>query len=80
MAGRSGVAVRTVRYYLEKGVIQADERSPGGFYFFTQNAVDAVFSIQKLQTAGLGLKDIEKIYRARAQGSTWDQASRPVVA
>ncbi|MFO7877755.1 MAG: MerR family transcriptional regulator [Desulfovermiculus sp.] len=79
VAERSGVTVRTVRYYLERGFIQADERSPGGFYLFTQNAVDTVFYIQKLRMAGLGLKDIEKIYRARAQGSTGDQASMQVV-
>lgn len=79
VAEKSGVTVRTVRYYLEKGFIQADERSPGGFYLFTQNAVDTVFYIQKLRMAGLALKDIEKIYQARAQSSTGDQASLQVV-
>ena len=79
VAERSGVTVRTVRYYLEKGFIQAADRSPGGFYLFTPQAVDTVFYIQKLKTAGLALKDIEKIYQARAQGLTGDQASVQVV-
>jgi MerR family Zn(II)-responsive transcriptional regulator of zntA len=79
VAARAGVTVRTVRYYLEKGFIQAADRSPGGFYLFTPDAVDTVFYIQKLKDAGLLLKDIEKIYQARVQGSTGDQASTQVV-
>ncbi len=79
VAARAGVTARTVRYYLEKGFIQAADRSPGGFYLFTPDAVDTVFYIQKLKNTGLSLKDIEKIYQARAQGTTGDRASAQVV-
>ncbi len=79
VATRAGVTARTVRYYLEKGFIQAADRSPGGFYLFTPDAADTVFYIQKLKTAGLALQHIEKIYQARAQGTTGDQASTQVV-
>ena len=79
VADRAGVTVRTVRYYLEKGFIQASDRSPGGFYLFSPEAADTVFYIQKLKSAGLALTEIEKIYQARAQGPTGDQASMLVV-
>ncbi|MFO7801463.1 MAG: MerR family transcriptional regulator [Desulfovermiculus sp.] len=79
VAARAGVTARTVRYYLEKGFIHAADRSSGGFYLFTPDAVDTVFYIHKLKEAGLSLKDIEKIYQARAKGSTGDQASTQVV-
>jgi MerR family Zn(II)-responsive transcriptional regulator of zntA len=79
VAARAGVTARTVRYYLEKGFIHPAARSPGGFYLFSPEAADTVFYIQKLKDAGLSLKDIEKIYQARAQGSTGDQASTQVI-
>ena len=79
VADRAQVTVRTVRYYLEKGFIQAADRSSGGFYLFTPDAAETVFYIQKLKNAGLALQDIEKLYQARAQGATGDQASVRVV-
>lgn len=79
VAAKAGVTVRTVRYYLEKGFIQAADRSPGGFFLFAPQAVDTVFYIHKLKEAGLPLKDIEPLYRARAQGVTGAEASSVVV-
>ncbi|MGM0645540.1 MAG: MerR family transcriptional regulator [Thermodesulfobacteriota bacterium] len=79
VAAKAGVTVRTVRYYLEKGFIQAADRSPGGFYLFSPQAVDTVFYIQKLKDAGLPLKDLEPLYRARAQSATGAEASATVV-
>lgn len=79
VADRAGVTARTVRYYMERGFIQAADRSPGGFYLFTPDAAETVFYIQKLKDAGLALADIEAVYRARHQGHTGDEASSQVV-
>ena len=78
VAAQAGVTVRTVRYYLEKGFIQAKTRSEGGFYLFTPDAANTVFYVHKLRAAGLALQDIHRIYQARAQGLTGDQASAQV--
>lgn len=74
IAKRAGTTVRTVRYYLEEGFIEAAGRSPGGFYLFEPEVADTVFFIRKLKDAGLALKDIKKIYRARRDGETGDRA------
>lgn len=66
--------MRTVRYYLEEGFIEAAGRSPGGFYLFESEAAETVFFIQKLKDSGLALKDIKKIYQARREGETGDKA------
>ncbi len=75
VAQKAGVTVRTVRYYLEEGLIEASGRSPGGFYLFTPEAADTVFFVQKLKDAGLALAEIKKIYHARREGETGDEAS-----
>lgn len=78
VAARAGVTVRTVRYYLERGLIREADRSPGGFYLFTPDAAETVFYIQKLKDVGLALRDIEDVYRARHRGPTGDRAASEV--
>ena len=78
IARKAGTSVRTVRYYMEEGFIQATGRSSGGFYLFEPGVAETVFFIQKLKDAGLPLKDIKAIYQARRDGETGDTAY-PVV-
>lgn len=78
IAGKAGTSVRTARYYLEEGFIEAAGRSPGGFYLFEPEAAETVFFVRKLKDSGLALKDIKKIYQARRQGESGDKAY-PVV-
>lgn len=78
IAKEARTSVRTVRYYLEEGFIEAADRSRGGFYLFEPEAAETVFFIQKLKDSGLALKDIKKIYQARLNGETGDKAY-PVV-
>lgn len=79
IAQKAGATVRTVRYYLDEGFIEAAGRSPGGFYLFTPDAANTVFWVQKLKDAGLALKDIKSIYLARRRGFTGHEASRQVL-
>jgi MerR family Zn(II)-responsive transcriptional regulator of zntA len=74
IARKARTSVRTVRYYLEEGFIEAADRSPGGFYLFEPEAAETVFFVQKLKDAGLTLKDIKKIYQARRDEESGDKA------
>ncbi len=67
LARQAGTTIRTVRYYLEEGFIEASERSPGGFYLFDSNAVDKVRFVQRLKELGLPLKEIKALYRIRKE-------------
>ncbi len=67
VASQAGTTIRTVRYYLEQGFIEAIERSPGGFYLFDDSAVDKVRFIQSLKELGLPLKEIKALYEIRKE-------------
>jgi MerR family Zn(II)-responsive transcriptional regulator of zntA len=80
IAEKAGVTARTVRYYMEEGFIEPAGRSAGGFYLFAPETAETVFFVQKLKDAGLALKDIKAIYRARQNGQTGNEAYREVLA
>lgn len=79
VAERAGTSVRTVRYYMEEGFIEAAGRSTGGFYLFAPETGDTVFFIRKLKDAGLSLREIKSIYTARKNGRTGEEASQKVL-
>ena len=57
LAARTGVSVRSLRYY-EKQELLASERSPSGQRHFQESAVDRVQLIQQLYAAGLPSRSI----------------------
>lgn len=57
LATRTGVSVRSLRYY-EKQDLLASERSTSGQRHFPESAVDRVQLIQQLYAAGLPSKSI----------------------
>lgn len=57
LAARTGVSVRSLRYYDAQDLL-APERSPSGQRHFPESAVDRVMLIQQLFAAGLPSKSI----------------------
>ena len=57
LAARTGVSVRSLRYYEQQDLL-ASERSPSGQRHFPESAVGRVRLIQQLFTAGLPSKSI----------------------
>ncbi|WP_409186201.1 MerR family transcriptional regulator [Amycolatopsis sp. VS8301801F10] len=60
LAHRTGVSVRALRYYEEKGVLRP-ERTPSGYRIFAESDVRKVAHIQTLLAAGLGMEVIGEI-------------------
>ena len=60
LADRTGVSVRALRYYEERGVLRPD-RTPSGYRIFADSDVHTVAHIQTLLAAGLGMDLIGKI-------------------
>ncbi|WP_409463419.1 MerR family transcriptional regulator [Amycolatopsis sp. GA6-003] len=60
LAHRTGVSVRALRYYEEKGVLRP-ERTPSGYRIFADSDVRKVAHIQTLLAAGLGMEVIGEI-------------------
>lgn len=60
LAERTGVSVRSLRYYEQQGLLAA-ERTPGGQREYPEQAVDRVIRIQELFAAGLHSKTIGRL-------------------
>jgi DNA-binding transcriptional MerR regulator len=74
VACQTQTTVRTVRYYLEEGLIESAKRSPGGFYLFEVHTVDTVRFIQKLKSIGMSLTEIKTLYQIRREKPTGHEA------
>ncbi|MFB4271489.1 MerR family transcriptional regulator [Nonomuraea sp. GTA35] len=60
LAARTGVSVRSLRYYEQQGMLAA-ERSSSGQRYYPDGAVDRVRLIQQLYHAGLSSKTIVEL-------------------
>lgn len=57
LSARTGVPVRTIRFYCDEGVLETS-RSAGGHRRFDQDAVDRLALVRRLRVLGLGLPAI----------------------
>lgn len=60
LARRTGVSERSLRYYEQQGLLEAD-RTPGGHRDFGEWAVDRVVRIQVLFAAGLNSEAVSRM-------------------
>ncbi|MBE9152600.1 heavy metal-responsive transcriptional regulator [Cyanobium sp. LEGE 06113] len=59
LASRSGLPVKTLRYYEELGLLPAVGRSTGGYRLFAEDSLRRLEFIRRLKTLGLSLDDIQ---------------------
>ncbi|MDT0344787.1 MerR family transcriptional regulator [Streptomyces litchfieldiae] len=60
LASRTGVSVRSLRYYEEQGLLKSS-RSAGGQRHYTDSEVERVTFIQRLYAAGLSSRTIAEL-------------------
>lgn len=60
LSASTGVSVRSLRYYEERGLLGAD-RSPSGQRHYSDTAVERVQTITELLTAGLNTETIADV-------------------
>ncbi len=58
-AGRSGLPVKTLRYYEDLGLLPAIGRSEGGYRLFAEESLRRLEYIRRLKTFGLSLQEIQ---------------------
>ncbi len=61
LAAKVGVSTRTLKHWEEKGIIEADMRSSGGFRLFSETYVYLCNLIKDLQLFGYSLEQIKEI-------------------
>jgi DNA-binding transcriptional MerR regulator len=68
VAEQTGVAVGTLRYYENLGLLEPAQRSESGYRYYTSDAVRQVQFIKKAQILQFSLAEIQQILGVRHQG------------
>jgi DNA-binding transcriptional MerR regulator len=61
LAARSGLAVRTLRFYADAGVLPVAARTEAGYRLFEPGAVARARLVRTLRELGVGLEDIRRV-------------------
>ena len=61
LAERTGLSLRTIRYYDEVGLLPATGRTDGGFRVYTENDVERLTLIKQMKPLGFSLEEMAEI-------------------
>ncbi len=68
LAKQTNLAVGTLRYYSDMGLLQPVQRGDNGYRYYSQNASKQVEFIKKAQAIGFSLEEIKTILDVRDRG------------
>lgn len=68
VASRSGLTVKTIRFYCDEGLIQPSSRSEGGYRLFDEGVFAELTLIRTLRAMEIPLQDVRRILEARRSG------------
>ncbi len=68
LAGRTGLSVKTLRYYEQVGVIDVAERTSGGYRYYDVGVLERLRFVRSAQAVGLTLGEIREIVAFRERG------------
>lgn len=68
VAERSGLSVKTIRFYCDQGLIKPLTRSDGGFRLFAEPVIAELVVIRTLKNIGMPLSQIKNLLEVRRSG------------
>ncbi len=68
VARRSGLPVKTIRFYSEEGLIHPSGRSEGGYRLYSEDVFAELTLIRTLKAMEIPLEDVRQILEARRSG------------
>jgi DNA-binding transcriptional MerR regulator len=68
VAQRSGLSVKTIRFYSDEGLIQPISRSEGGYRLFDDEVFAELTLIRTLKAMDIPLQDITRILESKRSG------------
>ena len=68
VAQRSGLTVKTIRFYCDEGLIQPISRSEGGYRLFGDEVFAELTLIRTLKAMAIPLQDVRQILESRRSG------------
>lgn len=69
VAQKSGVPIKTIRYYEELGLLKSSGRTEGGFRLFNSDVFTRLSFIKRAQRLGLTLSEIKEFLAVHDQGN-----------
>lgn len=69
VATKSGVPIKTIRFYEEIGLLSSENRTNGGFRIFSVTVLNRLAFIKRAQSLGMTLQEIKEFLDIRDQGS-----------
>jgi DNA-binding transcriptional MerR regulator len=80
VANKTGVSLRTIRYYEELSLINPIGRSSGGFRLYDDKTLSQIRLIQYLQELELSLKEIKNLLASKEKGRTRGQLAKDLLS
>ncbi|MEY3751232.1 MAG: hypothetical protein RLZZ11_1056 [Cyanobacteriota bacterium] len=68
VAGRSGLTVKTIRFYCDEGLIHPISRSEGGYRLFGDEVFAELTLIRTLKAMEIPLQDVRQVLESRRSG------------
>jgi len=65
VAAEAGVHVQTLRYYERRGLLEAPDRTSGGFRLYSPETVRIIRFIKRAQELGFSLEETEELLRLK---------------
>lgn len=65
IAARTGLSLRTIRYYEEIGLVVPTGRTSGGFRIYTEGDIERLLLVKAVKPLGLGLDETRGMLEAR---------------
>jgi DNA-binding transcriptional MerR regulator len=65
IATRTGLSLRTIRYYEEIGLVVPTGRTSGGFRIYTEGDIERLLLVKAVKPLGLGLDETRAMLEAR---------------
>lgn len=68
VARRSGVSVKTIRFYCDQGLLRPSGRSAGGYRMFNADTLAELVIIRALRAMDVSIAELARILRVRRAG------------
>lgn len=61
VAERTGLSLRTIRYYGEMGLVEPSARSRGGFRLYTESDIERLLLVKRMKPLGFSVEDMREL-------------------
>lgn len=68
LAEQTGISIHCIRTYIDRGLIQVNDRTAGGMFLFYEPVIERLRFIRTARDVGVPLEQIDRLLAARNNG------------